>query len=473
MRRMGNRATNITVLLIVAALVCLCSTASAAVEEFTYTAGRFGTVHLYRSTPRPRHVVLFISGDGGWNLGVVDMARALAGLDALVVGVDITDYLKQLGQSGEACLYPAADFESLSKYVQKRLGLDHYIQPILVGYSSGATLVYALICQAPDNTFKAAISMGFCPDLTLPRPPCKGNGLIWQKRPDKGDYVFKPADHLPTPWIAFQGEIDQVCDAGRARDFAASVPNAQVVTLLKVGHGFSVPANWFPQFKRTFAHLAAPSDTPASAGISDLPLVEVPARASGSHQLVVMISGDGGWAGIDRELSKGLAERGLPVVGIDSLAYFWTARTPEGASKDLARILRHYLPAWHKEQAILIGYSLGADVLPFMTSRLPADLQTSLGLIVLLGPGHETAFEFHVTDWFGLGGRVKQFPLLPEMSRLPPSPTLCIYGERESDTLCRETLPPSVQKIGMGGGHHFGRDVKAITEAIIRAIAKQ
>ena len=45
--------------------------------------GRFGAVTLYRTAPHPSHVVLFVSGDGGWNKGVVDMARELSSLDAI------------------------------------------------------------------------------------------------------------------------------------------------------------------------------------------------------------------------------------------------------------------------------------------------------------------------------------------------------------------------------------------------------
>src|SRR3954464_1412122 len=55
-------------------------------ESLTY--GRFGQVAIYRSTPHPKNVVLFLSGDGGWNLGVVDMARSLASMDSLVVGIN-------------------------------------------------------------------------------------------------------------------------------------------------------------------------------------------------------------------------------------------------------------------------------------------------------------------------------------------------------------------------------------------------
>ena len=100
--------------------------------------GRFGELALYRDRPQPSQVVLFVSGDGGWNQGVVDMAKALASLDALVIGIDIRTYLAALSKSDHKCLYPAADFEALSQYLQKKLDFPSYRIPVLVGYSSGA-----------------------------------------------------------------------------------------------------------------------------------------------------------------------------------------------------------------------------------------------------------------------------------------------------------------------------------------------
>ena len=95
--------------------------------EQTEQFGRFGTVHLYYSGNTYSNVVLFISGDGGWNLGVVDMARQLSSMNALVVGIDIIHYLKQLEAADEKCSYPSGDFEMLSKYVQKKRGLPESV----------------------------------------------------------------------------------------------------------------------------------------------------------------------------------------------------------------------------------------------------------------------------------------------------------------------------------------------------------
>ena len=86
-------------------------------------------------------------------------------------------------------------------------------------------------------------------------------------------------------------------------------------------------------------------------------------------------------------------------MGLNSLEYFWKRRTPDSAARDLQRIVERYLTAWHKQKVILIGYSRGADVLPFMTNRLSPDLLKRTRLVALLGLEKDVEFEFHVQDW--------------------------------------------------------------------------
>jgi type IV secretory pathway VirJ component len=470
--------------------------AAGAAETLTY--GRFGQVAIYRKTPHPASVVLFFSGDGGWNLGVVDMAETLSQMDTLAVGINLPRYLKALEAGNESCSYPASDVELLSKYVQKKLAFPTYTPPVLVGYSSGATLVYAILVQAPPNTFKGAISMGFCPDLPLTKPLCAGHGLTWGPGPKGKGFSFKPTSTLEQPWIAFQGLVDQVCSPQDVESYVRQVKNGEAVMLPKVGHGFSVPANWQQQFKQAFQRLtatvepghagapaspgggrgaaaahpaaAAPPAGPAAAAaatpVSDLPLVELPVKQPG-EPLAIIVSGDGGWASIDRDVAEDLVRHGVPVVGLNSLQYFWSARTPEGAAADLQRIARHYLAAWGRQQLLLIGYSLGADVLPFMVNRLPADLLGRVRLVVLLGPGSRTSFEFHLSDWLGGGGGDR--PVLPEVKKLAGKPLLCIYGQAEKDSLCPQ-LGSLGKTVSFSGSHHFGGDYASLAERILREL---
>ncbi len=447
----------------------LAATAAGATED-TLNFGRFGKVTLYRQTPHPAHVAVFVSGDGGWNLGVVDMARTLAGLDALVIGIDITHYLKQLEAADDKCSYPAADFEALSQYVQKRLDMPTYTPPVLVGYSSGATLVYAILVQAPPNTFAAAMSLGFCPDLPLTKEFCKGNGLEWMAGPKGKGFSFLPAPELEMPWVAFQGVIDQVCDVAIVETYVQHVGNGRLVSLPKVGHGFSVPRNWLPQFKQAFLEITARQDKsaiPTGGPVDDLPLVEVPTKGEETSDLAVIVSGDGGWASIDRQIGSALAGRGIRVVGVNSLKYFWKRRTPDEAGRDLERILRHYLTIWKKEKAILIGYSRGADVLPFMANRLPADLLSSVSLVALIGPERTIDFQFHLTDWLGNPSRKTDLAVGPEVAKLKGMKVLCLYGDDEMESLCRDLDPKAVTIIARKGGHHFGGDYQALAESIV------
>ena len=226
----------------------------ASATEETMTLEPFGTITLYHSTPRPAHIALFISGDGGWNLGVVDMARELEGMDALVAGVDIRHYMKASTATPDKCWDPGTDFAELGKALEKKFGYSAKVEPVLVGYSSGATIVYAAMVQAPPHTYGGGLSLGFCPDLIVNHPICKGHGLSWVKDPDGKGVDFEPAP-LSDPWLAFQGDKDQVCVPADTRAYLDKVRNGELVWLPKVGHGFSVPKNWMPQFKEGFSRI--------------------------------------------------------------------------------------------------------------------------------------------------------------------------------------------------------------------------
>jgi type IV secretory pathway VirJ component len=458
-------------ILVLLAAILLWSATTFAFEEDTLRFGRFGNVHLYRTTQFPERVALFVSGDGGWNLGVVEMARTLSHENALVIGIDIIHYLKELTISTEACSSPAADFEALSQYIQKKLDLPSYHIPVLIGYSSGATLVYATLVQAPPNTFAGAISMGFCPDLPMTRPFCKGNGLEWTAGPKGKGYSFLPATHLEQPWIAFQGVVDQVCDPDFVQKFVKQVNKGQLELLPKVGHGFAVQKNWLPQLRSAFGRLTVSPDTsvsvPGAANLSDLPLVELPATGTQRNLLAVIISGDGGWANIDKKLGEYFSGQGISVVGLNSLKYFWTRRTPETASMDLLRMISHYTDAWHKDTVLLVGYSRGADVLPFMTNRLPAQVLSQVVGVALLGLEESVDFQFHLTDWLSSSNPKSALPVRPEIEKLKGLRVVCFYGSEEKNSLCDDLDTNFVTSIQMEGGHHLGGDYETIAKQIL------
>ncbi len=192
----------------------------------------------------------------------------------------------------------------------------------------------------------------------------------------------------------------------------------------------------------------------AIATATKLPLIEVPATRGDSDTLVVFVSGDGGWANIDKTMSRILADHGMPVVGLNALQYFWKKRTPDEASRDLQRILGTYLPKWKKDRVLFIGYSRGADVLPAMINRLPQQLQSRTRMIALLGASPKVEFEFHVGDWMRTSSK-SGYLVRPEVDKLSSQNILCIYGEDDKDSLCPALKGPRIGTLMLKGAHHF------------------
>ena len=403
------------------ALTATATAASGATSAPTFDFGKFGTVSIYRGGAEPRDVVLFLSVEGGTDLGVISVTEKLTGKGAIVAGIDIRHYLAQLEDSPENCVAPADDLENLSRYLQEKLELKQYIQPTLVGYSSGATLVYAALAQAPEGSFKGALSIGSHPNLKLKKPLCKGAGTKLSGR-----------------WI-------------------------------------SLERNWLPRYEAAYEHITAASTRAAAqalpSSVADLPLTVVPAApGSTSPWFGIFLSGDGGWVGLDRGVSKDLAKHHIPIVGWDSLKYFWSPRTPQGTAQDLDRVMRHYSQEWGKNHVLLIGYSQGADTMPFMVNRLPVQTHDMVGLTTLLGLSDNALFEFHLQNWLGTPSR--GIATAPELEHWSGAPYLCLYGEDDKDAACAQITGKEGVAVKMSGGHHFDGGYTDIAAQILSRLPK-
>jgi type IV secretory pathway VirJ component len=208
--------------------------------------------------------------------------------------------------------------------------------------------------------------------------------------------------------------------------------------------------------------------------VAGVPVVERPATTpKNSDRFAVMITGDGGWKKIDERVTRVLRAEGVPVVGFVSSEYFREERTPEQAASALEQVIRAYQKKWQKPNVILIGYSRGADALPFMASRLPADLRDATKLVALLGL--ESWIDFKYNPPWTLGHYVehpKRFDVLPETQKLRGMNVLCVYGEKEKDSLCPSLDPASFTIVRERGGHHFAGRYDEVGRAIVNASAR-
>ncbi len=433
--------------------------------------GIFDDVRLYRPHGRPQQFVLFLSGDDGWSRHTERLARELVAHGAMVAGIDTPQLFAKLEAGGGTCTFPDGDLENLSHYLQGYAQLDTYYTPLLAGYSSGATFAYALLAQSPHALFAGALTLGFCPDLELTKPLCPGEGVHFRRRAG-GEVMDLLPSRTPLSWVTLQGSEDAVCAAAPAQQFAAQVPGARFVALPGVAHRFKAGGAWRTPLLAAYDQLAAANRAalpPPPTDLSDLPLIEVPAAAAGHPDtFAVLLSGDGGWAGLDKQVAATLAARGVPVVGLDSLRYFWKARTPEQLATDLARVLEHYSRHWQRPRALLIGYSQGADVLPFALNRLPEAARQRIAQTVLMGLGEKAAWEFHLGNWVGPGS--DGTPILPEASKLDAATTLCLYGAGDGDSSCPRLPSGSVTARELPGGHHFDGAYESLADLILERL---
>jgi type IV secretory pathway VirJ component len=427
--------------------------------------GLFTDVRVYRPAGDAQQFVMLVTDGVAPTPREARMLRAMLDDGAMVATVPFRPFYRNLAAQDGKCTYGPGAFENLSRHLQAFEHAPGYRPPLLVGADGASSYVYSVLAQAPAGTFAAGLVVGFSPRLALKTPPCATNALRVQAHAAARFVDLGPSSTaLPAPWIALQDDSQGTRAAEAAQAFVGRVPQAGWIAL---GADRS-PAAATAAFARAYRTLALPQAAVAAPPkpLADLPIVEVPVAAPG-RRFVVLLSGDGGWAGIDKSLGAAFAAQGIPVAGFDSLRYFWSRRTPDELAADLDRIIRYYAARWERSDVLLVGYSQGADVLPFALNRLPAATRAAVRLAALLGPGQKASFEFHLTNWIGPSG---DLPIAPEALRLPAASTLCIYGLDEKDSLCPQLSPAHAQALALAGGHHFGGDYGALAARILQAV---
>ena len=455
-------------LLVALCLLPLLRPACAAVTEEQVQAPQ-GAVRLVHPEDAPKGLVLFLPGARGWDAQTEATAREVAGQGHLVAALEWSARPADTA----SCWDLGRDLAGLAQWLAGRESLPANALPILMGESEGAALVYAALLQSPPHRFHAAVTLGFCPRWPAQRPACRVGELTDGQV--AGDRLV-PAPQGPSAWLMLPGSAPSACPVEDGAAFAERVGNARPVT---PGSG-PKPTPGDSQASSPLASLMQWLDPripdqlgmeAAEADIAGLPLTEVRAARPDAKTFAVMLSGDGGWAAIDRGVSAELAAKGIDTVGWDSLAYFWKARTPQTFSRDLERVIRHYLHAWNKERVVLIGYSFGADALPIAANGLPQDLRGQVELAAFLGLGRTAMLEFHLTDWLDTGRGDEALPVLPQIQGLGWTRRLCVYGEDEEESLCPELTKLGTVVRKVRGDHHFDGDYPGVADLILGLLA--
>ena len=442
--------------------------AVAGAAQGSFKFGRFGTISYVRPEGEPKRVVILLSGDQGTGERETAMAQELAAAGSLVLQVDTPHYFATAG-NGQGRLMPAVNFEVLSQVGQKETELKAYHQPVLMGTGIGAALAYIALAESPSDTFAGAVSDGFCPVLVSDEPFRRGNGLEMDRKWKGPGSRLLPNPAIQNPWLLLE-HPGLKCASGPPSDFLKTIGTAK---LIPAPAGVPPQEAWRKQLPKVLPILdeyqrQVDARSAARGDVKDLPLVEVKAQGPAKDLLAVIVTGSGGFVGLDRKMGNQLSVRGVPVVGLSSLGYFWQVRNPQGSADDLARVLKHYMAAWHKSRAILVGYSQGADVLPFMVSRLPADMRSRISVVALIGPDAAAQFDMPPDGWVSKRPRLPELPVAAEIPRMKGVKVLCVSGAQENQNICKTLPPGAATLVEVPGGHGFEGDAPKLAERFVQ-----
>ena len=350
-----------------------------------------------------------------------DLSDRLLGAGVATILVPLPELLVAASYGTSDCLDLGGTLHAVAKDAEHHLGFADFRVPLLAGTAAGAQAAYLGYRQGSAGTWTGVVTVMRTPDIALPKPPC----LDWGS-PGRlpGTYVIDSRHRAGEAWI----DMPDLSDA-------------------------------------RFDALVGPLLAQARADAGNaLPLTMTePDRPDPAAPLVVLYSGDGGWAGLDRKLAAQFAVRGYETAGISSLQYFWKERQPAEAARDLQRLIAERAGA---RGILLVGYSFGADVLPFIYEALSPATRARIVGLDLLGVATTADFEFHLTSWADVPSSEAK-ATGPVLDRLEGTAILCIRGKEEAQSACPAVRNPAVRQIVLPGDHHFDNDAKAVVDALI------
>jgi type IV secretory pathway VirJ component len=439
----------------------------AVTESDSLKVPSFGKVYIFNRTKTPEVVIIMISGESDWKSKSQNFSE-----NSLVVGVDLKQYYKTLKERTDDCYNVAADFVELATEVEKKYDFPDYKPPVLMGYSGGGMIVFGILAQARPGTFIGGISIGFNPRFELPKMLCQNNGLSESVDIPGKRYLFQPGEKLGNPWVVIQNQVDKANNYAVVSDFVSKTKNAELVTIPKEVKGSTKRNDLMTEWKDAYSRLLTKyeKDKPPIVNIDEvknIPVVITNSKIEDQKApIALVVSGDGGWYSFEQLISDNMAKQGIPTIGLDSKKYFWKRRTPEETASDMDKVLNFYGKLWGRDKFVLIGYSLGAEIVPFIVNRLPEKTKSRIESVVLLSPATTTDFEIHISNMLGMGNRQNVYHPIDEIIKMQAIQTLIIFGDGEKTQVPELLNGTSVTIKKIPGDHHYKFNLQLIMQTM-------
>jgi len=199
---------------------------------------------------------------------------------------------------------------------------------------------------------------------------------------------------------------------------------------------------------------------------SNLPLIE--SRSKGERDYyMIFLTGNGGWRDLAQSVTHYLNSKNVSILAINTKKYLWREKEPAQIACDLEKLIDKYNIKWGKTKVVLMGYSMGAEVLPFAVNCMEDKYLHELNDIILIGPWQKATFKINLLDYFYEVN--KGLDIYSELLKMKTKEVYVICDDNEI-SICHKDLESLIDHDMLVGGHHFGGDYNALSELICKRL---
>lgn len=193
-----------------------------------------------------------------------------------------------------------------------------------------------------------------------------------------------------------------------------------------------------------------------------IPVIE--SRSDGKNDYyVILFTGNGGWRNLVRTVTWYLNSKNVSVLAINTKKYLWSERKPAQIACDLQTLIDRYNIKWGQDKVVLMGYSMGAEVLPFAVNCMNYKYSNIYKDIILIGPWQKATFKVKLVDYvFDIN---QGTDIYTELMKIKNKNVYVICDDKPT-SICHKGLEGEVDHVQLGGGHHFAGDYKTLLQLI-------